>query len=83
MIRTPVVRWFAMVAFAIFFTGFGAVAMAVYQPHMVNARTDLYSALNELNQANTNKNGHRNNAISLVKQAIGEVNAGINYVNEH
>jgi hypothetical protein len=49
------------------------------QTYMVNARSDLRSALNNLEDAQTNKGGHRVNAINLVKQAINEVNLGIQY----
>ena len=81
MMRNPIARWFAALAFAIFFTAAGAVAMAVYQPHMINARADLKTALGELQAATTDKGGHRNNAINYVKDAINEVNAGISYAN--
>ncbi|MBV8149487.1 MAG: hypothetical protein JO092_10380 [Candidatus Eremiobacteraeota bacterium] len=81
MIRTFSTRCLAAIAFAIFFTAVGAVAMAVYQPHMLNARSDLKSALGELQAATADKGGHRNNAINYVKSAIGEVNAGISYAN--
>jgi len=65
--------------FALFFATIGAgVALAV-QTHMENARADLNSALDELNAAQTNKGGHRVNAINYVKQAIHEVNLGIEY----
>ncbi|MGA8576989.1 MAG: hypothetical protein WB609_15055 [Candidatus Cybelea sp.] len=67
------------VIFALFFAAIGAgVALAV-QTHMVNARTDLQSALNELNLASVDKGGHRANAINYVKSAIREVNLGIEY----
>ncbi len=83
MIRTRLTRWIAAVAFALFFTGLGATAMALYQPHMYNARNYLRDALSELNVAVSDKGGHRNNAINYVKQALGEVNAGITYANAH
>jgi len=55
----------------------GGVAVAASQVHMRNARTDLQSALQQLNVANSDKAGHRVNAIKLVNQAINEVNLGI------
>ncbi|HZY96582.1 MAG TPA: hypothetical protein VFE35_05730 [Candidatus Cybelea sp.] len=67
------------VVFAIFFGFVGAGIALAAQPHMTNARTYLYDALSELNAANTNKGGHRVNAINLTKQAINEVNLGIQY----
>lgn len=48
------------------------------QPHMVQARNDLNRAYNQLSQAAPDKAGHRVNAMNLVKQAITEVNLGIN-----
>lgn len=66
-------------AFALLFTAIGAgVALAV-QSHMENARTNLQSALDELNLASSNKGGHRVNAINYVKEALHEVNLGIEY----
>ncbi len=48
-----------------------------YQPRMQNALNDLRSARSELQQASRNKGGHREHAIDLINQAIGEVHAGI------
>ena len=56
----------------------GGAAMA-YQGHMFNALNDLQAARHELAVASDNKGGHRDAAINLVDQAIGEVNAGIAY----
>ena len=47
--------------------------------HMFSARDDLQQSLNELQVAIPDKGGHRENAINLVQQAIGEVNLGIQY----
>ena len=55
-----------------------SVAMA-RQPHMYAARADLRSAYSELQASIPDKGGHRDNAISLINQAIGQVNAGIAY----
>ena len=44
---------------------------------MVSALNYLNEANSELNQASHDKGGHRVNAIGLVNQAISEVNAGI------
>jgi hypothetical protein len=62
---------------AMFFGAVGAGTALAVQTHMVNAKHDLETALGELNQAQANKNGHRVNAINFVKQAINEVNLGI------
>ena len=55
----------------------GGVAVAATQVHMNNALKDLESALNQLNIAQADKAGHRQQAIKLVNEAIGEVNLGI------
>jgi len=49
------------------------------QPHMVAARDELRAARGELEAAEANKGGHRERAISLIDDAIGQVNDGINY----
>jgi hypothetical protein len=67
------------VFFALCFAAIGAGTVLAAQTYMVNARTDLQSALSNLEQAQANKGGHRTNAINLVKQAISEVNLGIQY----
>jgi len=47
------------------------------QPHMRNALQALFNAQGQLSVATHNKSGHRENALGLVNQAIGEVQAGI------
>jgi hypothetical protein len=47
------------------------------QPHMQNALAALQNARAELQVAEHNKGGHRVNAIRVVNDAIGEVQAGI------
>ena len=47
------------------------------QPHMGETVTLLQSARAELVQATPNKGGHRERALGLIDQAIGEVRAGI------
>jgi hypothetical protein len=69
------------VLFALFFAAVGAATALAVQNHMVNARTYLRDAYNELEAANTNKGGHRVNAINYTRQAIDEVNLGIQYAN--
>jgi lipopolysaccharide export LptBFGC system permease protein LptF len=65
--------------FALFFAMVGAGITLAAQPHMVNARNYLNSALSELQAATSDKGGHRVNAINYVKNAINEVNLGIQY----
>jgi hypothetical protein len=59
---------------AISFAG-GCVVAA--QPHMQNVLGALQNARSELQMAESNKAGHRVNALRQVNEAIGEVQAGI------
>lgn len=54
-----------------------------YQGNMERAVSALYDALGSLKEATPNKGGHREAAIQLVEQAISQVQAGIEYANEH
>ncbi len=47
------------------------------QPHMDESLALLQSARGELAKATPNKGGHRERALGLIDQAIGEVRAGI------
>ena len=47
------------------------------QPHMSETITLLQSARGELAAATPNKGGHRERALGLIDQAIGEVRAGM------
>ena len=47
------------------------------QPHMNESIAMLQSARGELAAATPNKGGHRERAMGLIDQAIGEVRAGI------
>ncbi|HEY3675322.1 MAG TPA: hypothetical protein VGK84_04975 [Candidatus Tumulicola sp.] len=55
----------------------GGTAVAATQVHMRNALSDLESASTQLQSATADKAGHRQQAISLVSQAIHQVNMGI------
>ena len=55
------------------------LAISVDQPFMEAAKVNLNQAKNNLNKATADKGGHRNNAKSLVNQALDEVNQGIKY----
>jgi hypothetical protein len=68
--------------FAVFFGFAGAGTVLAQQSRMSQARTYLNYALSQLEAATANKGGHRVNAINLVKQAINEVNLGIQYANQ-
>jgi hypothetical protein len=60
-------------------------ASAAYaeQGNMERALAALQSALESLNAATPNKGGHKETATQLIKQAIGQVEAGIQWANEH
>ena len=55
----------------------GATIAFAAQPHMTNALASLEAARAELVRADANKGGHRERAIGLVDQAIGETRACI------
>ena len=71
-------RLFVVAAVAALAGAAGAVGVTyAAQPHMVNALRALEGARNELQVAEHNKGGHRVNALRLVNEAIGKVQAGI------
>ena len=53
------------------------------QPHMDETIAILQSAHAELARAEPNKGGHRERALALIDQAIGEVRAGIAFAAGH
>jgi len=53
------------------------------QPEMTSALEHLREAKRALESASHDKGGHRAKAISLVNQAIAQVEAGIRYDNTH
>lgn len=53
------------------------------QPNMEKARSYLNSAISNLNKASADKGGYREQALRLVRDAISEVNAGIEYDRTH
>jgi hypothetical protein len=60
-------------------TGFFAGEAFADQGHMHAALDALRTARGELEQSAPNKGGHRERAMRLVDEAIGEVRAGIDY----
>ena len=66
-----------VLVFTIFFAGIGTGLAMAAQSRMVNARTYLRDALNELEAAQENKGGHRAKALDLTNRAIAETEAGI------
>ena len=57
--------------------GASATTASAYQGNMEHALSSLYQAVESLRQATPNKGGHREKALQLIDQAIGEVRAGI------
>jgi len=53
------------------------------EPHMAAALEHLHQAQEELQKASPNKGGHREKAIELTRQAISQVEEGIQYFNTH
>jgi len=70
---------------AILLVGLAAIGQAAIpdQPFMEAARADLMKAKAELQLATRDKGGHRAKALSLVNQAIAEVNRGIAFARQH
>ena len=63
--------------------GFWGGRLLAAQNHMIAARDHLRNARRELQAAVADKGGHRERAISIVDNAIGEVNAGIEFARTH
>lgn len=61
----------------------GGTVAAERQPHMRAALRALTTAKVQLQEANADKGGHREKALRLVNEAIGEVQAGVRYDNRH
>jgi hypothetical protein len=53
------------------------------QGNMDAAMRQLGNALEALQRATPNKGGHRERAIALIEQAMGETQAGIDYAQQH
>ena len=60
-----------------------AISVLPDQPNMVTAKSYLNSALGNLNRASADKGGYREQAMSLIREAISEVDAGIEYDRTH
>jgi hypothetical protein len=54
-----------------------------YQGNMERALGSLEEALQSLQESTPNKGGHRERAMNLVRQAISETQAGIQFANQH
>ena len=74
---------FTLLAILVVVVGYAAGCATGGQPHMQAALDHLQSARSELQAANSNKGGHRERALQLVDDAIGEVRAGIDFAASH
>jgi hypothetical protein len=63
--------------------GFLAGRVSADQPHMQAALEHLRTAKAELQLADRDKGGHRENAVRLVNDAIVQVEKGINFDRRH
>jgi hypothetical protein len=54
-----------------------------HEPRMAGALEELATAQKELQQAGSNKGGHRGQAMQLIDQAINETIAGVQYYDQH
>lgn len=64
--------------------GFAGLGLATdQQPHMRAAMMSLQAAKSQLVKATPDKGGHRSRALSLVNQALAEVEKGMVYDNRH
>ena len=63
----------------------GATAKSAnaYQGNMERALSSLHQALGSLQESTANKGGHRARAMDLVRQAIEETQAGVEFADEH
>jgi hypothetical protein len=68
---------------AIGLLGAGVKPADAYQGNMEHALDSLHQALDSLRQSTANKGGHRGRAMELVRQAIEETQAGINFADDH
>jgi hypothetical protein len=79
--RRSVLRGFLLVI--VLGLAFLAGQLSAAQPQMQAALTNLRQARANLNRATADKGGHRERAIALVDQAIGEVERGVAYDGHH
>ena len=77
--RRSVAEGSLVLAAAALLTGGMTTEAAAAQPHMEDALRALRAAMRSLERASRNKGGHRSRAIVLIREAIEEVQAGIDY----
>ena len=74
---------FALLVIVTLIGGFIVGCATGGQPHMNAALDELRAARSELQVSTADKGGHRERAIGLCDQAIGEVEAGIEFARTH
>ena len=60
-----------------------AQSATAYQGNMERALASLHGALESLRESTANKGGHRAKAMDLVRQAIAETQAGVEFADDH
>jgi hypothetical protein len=73
----------AATGLAIGLLGATAKSANAYQGNMERALSSLHQALGSLQESTANKGGHRARAMDLVRQAIEETQAGVEFADEH
>jgi hypothetical protein len=68
---------------AIGLLGASSQSAKAYQGNMERALASLHEALESLRDSTANKGGHRARAMDLVRQAIAETQAGVEFADEH
>jgi hypothetical protein len=75
-IRRIVTSFLGIAGAAILATG---IVIKADQPHMQQSLSMMQSAMSELRAATADKGGHRGKAMGLLKEAMDEVKAGIEF----
>jgi hypothetical protein len=63
--------------------GASAESANAYQGNMERALASLHQALGSLRESTADKGGHRAKAMELVRDAIAETRAGVDFADEH
>jgi hypothetical protein len=77
--RRQLLRFAAMGTLAVPAVTVFAESVLAYQGNMEQAVAELRTALHSLREATPDKGGHKAKAVTLIEQAIGEVQAGIDF----
>jgi len=77
--RRQLLRFAAMGTLAVSAVTVFAESALAYQGNMEQAIAELRTALHSLREATPDKGGHKAKAVTLIEQAIGEMQAGIDF----